>query len=72
MQHEFSIIFIFIHFGKYAIVSKLSKTNLPQLWPMAVGANRHGPRRFQVLQRLTTWPTTVGTVAPATAVAHGG
>jgi hypothetical protein len=28
----------------YTAISKFSKTNLPPLWPMAVGANRHGPR----------------------------
>jgi hypothetical protein len=55
----FKIYFLFI-LQKYTTVSKFSKTNLLPPWPMAVGANRHGPRRLQVLQ------------SPATIVAHGG
>jgi hypothetical protein len=36
------LIYFFIHFEKYMIVSKFRKTNLLPPWSMAVGANRHG------------------------------
>jgi hypothetical protein len=43
------LIYFSIHFEKYTIISKFSKTNLPPLWPVAVVPNRHGSRRLHVL-----------------------
>jgi hypothetical protein len=52
-------LFFHLFWKIYTIISKFSKTNLLPSWPMAVGANRHGPWQLQVLKCPTD-------------VAHGG
>jgi hypothetical protein len=58
---EFYFFNFFIYFAKiYMIVWEHSKTNLLLTsWPMAVGANCHGPQRLGNVALQPSWPIAV-------------